>query len=71
MSSDKQVSSEEGQHIVAGAGELHLDICLQDLEEDFAGVPIKVSRQSWNSPFSATLFILLNMIVSECYFMLC
>ena len=34
---------ESGQHIVAGAGELHLEICLKDLEEDHACVPIKVS----------------------------
>merc|ERR1711988_103287 len=31
---------ESGEHIVAGAGELHLEICLKDLEEDHAGVPI-------------------------------
>jgi len=35
--------SESGEHIVAGAGELHLEICLKDLEEDHAGIPIKVS----------------------------
>ncbi|KAF9500013.1 P-loop containing nucleoside triphosphate hydrolase protein [Pleurotus eryngii] len=35
--------SETGEHIVAGAGELHLEICLKDLEEDHAGVPLKVS----------------------------
>jgi elongation factor 2 len=34
---------ESGQHIIAGAGELHLEICLQDLEEDHACVPLKVS----------------------------
>ncbi|TPX51401.1 hypothetical protein SeMB42_g00440 [Synchytrium endobioticum] len=34
-------TSESGEHIVAGAGELHLEICLKDLEEDHAGVPIK------------------------------
>jgi elongation factor 2 len=34
---------ESGQHIIAGAGELHLEICLKDLEEDHAGVPLKVS----------------------------
>lgn len=39
-----QCTSEEGQHIVAGAGELHLDICLKDLEEEYAGVPIKRSE---------------------------
>jgi len=34
---------ESGEHIIAGAGELHLEICLKDLEEDHACVPIKVS----------------------------
>ena len=34
-------TSESGEHIVAGAGELHLEICLKDLEEDHA--------QSWRS----------------------
>jgi elongation factor 2 len=34
---------ESGEHIVAGAGELHLEICLKDLEEDHACIPIKVS----------------------------
>jgi elongation factor 2 len=34
-------TSESGEHIVAGAGELHLEICLKDLEEDHAQVPIK------------------------------
>ncbi|KAM0944697.1 putative ribosomal protein S5 domain 2-type [Dioscorea sansibarensis] len=28
---------ESGEHIVAGAGELHLEICLKDLLEDFMG----------------------------------
>lgn len=36
-----QISSDEsGGHIIAGAGELHLEICLKDLEEDHACVPI-------------------------------
>lgn len=34
---------ESGEHIIAGAGELHLEICLKDLEEDHAGVPLKKS----------------------------
>merc|ERR1712072_570085 len=34
-------SSESGEHVVAGAGELHLEIFLKDLEEDFMkGTPI-------------------------------
>merc|ERR1711868_222102 len=32
-----------GEHVVAGAGELHLEICLKDLEEDHAGVPLTIS----------------------------
>ena len=28
---------ESGEHIIAGAGELHLEICLKDLHEDFMG----------------------------------
>ncbi|BAE59741.1 unnamed protein product [Aspergillus oryzae RIB40] len=35
--------NESGEHVVAGAGELHLEICLKDLEEDHAGVPLKIS----------------------------
>merc|ERR1712168_1789219 len=37
------LTEESGEHIVAGAGELHLEICLKDLEEDHAGIPIKKS----------------------------
>ncbi|TFY66409.1 hypothetical protein EVG20_g4685 [Dentipellis fragilis] len=36
--------SPTGEHIVAGAGELHLEICLKDLQEDHAGVPLKISE---------------------------
>lgn len=38
-----QCTTDEGQHIVAGAGELHLEICLNDLEQEYAGVPLKKS----------------------------
>jgi len=38
-------TSKTGQHIIAGAGELHMEICLKDLREDFMkGAPIKVSE---------------------------
>lgn len=37
------IQSESGEHIVAGTGELHLEICLKDLEEDHAGIPLKIS----------------------------
>ena len=36
------IIEESGEHIVAGAGELHLEICLKDLEEDHACIPLKV-----------------------------
>ncbi|KAG0320496.1 Elongation factor 2 [Linnemannia gamsii] len=36
-------TSESGEHIVAGSGELHLEICLKDLEEDHAQIPIRKS----------------------------
>ncbi|KAE8355294.1 P-loop containing nucleoside triphosphate hydrolase protein [Aspergillus coremiiformis] len=35
--------NESGEHVVAGAGELHLEICLNDLENDHAGVPLRIS----------------------------
>ncbi|KAF9908326.1 Elongation factor 2 [Lobosporangium transversale] len=36
-------TSDSGEHIVAGSGELHLEICLKDLEEDHAQIPIRKS----------------------------
>jgi len=39
-----QISMEEsGEYIIAGAGELHLEVCLKDLEEDHAGIPLRKS----------------------------
>lgn len=36
---------ESGEHIIAGAGELHLEICLKDLQEDFmAGAKLRISE---------------------------
>jgi len=36
--------TESGEHVVAGAGELHMEICLKDLQDDFcAGCPLKFS----------------------------
>jgi elongation factor 2 len=35
--------SPSGEHIVAGTGELHLEICLADLQNDHAGVSLKIS----------------------------
>jgi len=38
-------TSKSGQHIIAGAGELHLEICLKDLREDYMkGAEIRVSE---------------------------
>lgn len=37
------IIEESGEHIIAGAGELHLEICLKDLEDDHACIPIKKS----------------------------
>merc|ERR1712167_543089 len=38
-------TEESGEHIVAGCGELHIEICLKDLREDFmGGAPITVSE---------------------------
>merc|ERR1712133_218590 len=37
------IIEESREHIIAGAGELHLEICLKDLEEDHAQIPLKKS----------------------------
>lgn len=47
MKSDPMVQcrvEESGEHIIAGAGELHLDICFKDLEEEHACIPLKRSQ---------------------------
>ena len=36
-------TEESGEHIIAASGELHLEICLQDLQNDFMGCEVKVS----------------------------
>lgn len=36
-------TSSTGEHIIAGAGELHLEICLKDLRDDFTGIELKIS----------------------------
>lgn len=35
--------SDSGEHIVAATGELHLEICLNDLQNDHAGIPLNIS----------------------------
>jgi elongation factor 2 len=39
----KTYIEESGEHIVAGAGELHLEICLKDLKEEFTGIDLITS----------------------------
>lgn len=39
-----QCSTDKGQYVIAGAGELHLEVCLRDLEKIYAKVPIKKSE---------------------------
>lgn len=53
--------AESGEHIVAGAGELHLEICLKDLQEDHAGIPLKVNNRELFFPI-----ILIKKIIWEC-----
>jgi len=36
-------TEESGEHIIAGAGELHLEICLKDLRDDFTGIELIIS----------------------------
>jgi len=36
-------TEESGEHIIAASGELHLEICLQDLQNDFMGTEVRVS----------------------------
>jgi len=35
---------ESGEHIVAGAGELHLEICLKDLRDEYCTAELKISE---------------------------
>jgi len=36
-------TEENGQHIIAGCGELHVEICLNDLQKEYANCEIKIS----------------------------
>jgi len=39
------LTEESGEHIIAGAGELHLEICLKDLQEDYMnGAELRISQ---------------------------
>jgi len=35
--------SPSGEHLISGSGELHLEICLKDLKDDFTGIELTVS----------------------------
>eukprot|EP00615_Pteridomonas_danica_P000463 CAMPEP_0114358310 /NCGR_PEP_ID=MMETSP0101-20121206/22212_1 /TAXON_ID=38822 ORGANISM="Pteridomonas danica, Strain PT" /NCGR_SAMPLE_ID=MMETSP0101 /ASSEMBLY_ACC=CAM_ASM_000211 /LENGTH=913 /DNA_ID=CAMNT_0001501371 /DNA_START=49 /DNA_END=2790 /DNA_ORIENTATION=- len=35
---------DSGEHIIAGCGELHLEICLKDLQEDFMGCDVDIGN---------------------------
>jgi elongation factor 2 len=37
------ITEESGEHIIAGAGELHLEICIKDLAEEHAGIELITS----------------------------
>jgi len=37
-------TEESGEHIIAGSGELHLEICLKDLQEEFMKTEVKISE---------------------------
>merc|ERR1711935_670976 len=34
-------TEDSGEHVIAGCGELHVEICLKDLEEEYAKCPLK------------------------------
>jgi elongation factor 2 len=48
-------TEESGEHIVAGSRELHIEICLKDLEEDYAKRPLKEGEPvvSYKETFTA------------------
>jgi len=37
-------TEETGEHVIAGCGELHLEICLKDLQEDFMGTEVNIGN---------------------------
>lgn len=53
-------TEESGEHIIAASGELHLEICLNDLQQEFMGSEVKVSdpvvsfRETVNAKSSQT-----------------
>lgn len=37
-------TEETGEHIIAGSGELHLEVCLRELTDSYAQIPLEVSE---------------------------
>lgn len=37
-------TEDTGEHVIAGCGELHLEICLKDLQEDFMGCEVNIGN---------------------------
>lgn len=37
------IDESTGEHIIAGAGELHLQVCLKDLQEEYTGIELKIN----------------------------
>ena len=37
-------TEDTGEHVIAGCGELHLEICLKDLQEDFVGAEVDIGN---------------------------
>jgi len=37
-------TEDTGEHVIAGCGELHLEICLKDLQEDFMGCEVDIGN---------------------------
>ena len=48
-----------GEHVIAGCGELHLEICLKDLQEDFMGCEVEIG------PHRVLPRVLLREVVSQ------
>jgi translation elongation factor EF-G len=61
------IFEESGEHIIAGAGELHLEICLKDLEEDHACIPLKKSDPVVSYRFVTLIIIIIILVDLEAY----
>jgi len=46
-------TEETGQHILVGAGELHLQTCINDLSQTFAN--IELNQSDWSVTFKETV----------------